>query len=83
MSFPPESGDRMFITTGRHHGILTVGALRQALQGVDDDIQVVVDDGADWFNNVGTVIVPGIEYEGAQWSAVTLIPGTEMDTRQF
>lgn len=61
--------------------ILTVGTLRRLLEGLDDDTHVVVAS-EDWYDNVATVAVPG-DPEFAEWSAVTLMPGEPLDTRQF
>lgn len=62
--------------------ILTVGALRRMLEGVDDDIHVVIDDGEYWWNNVNQVVIPADDM-GDEFSAVTLAQGDPVDSRQW
>jgi hypothetical protein len=77
--------DRRFeVTDCRGAEILTVGAFRQMIEGVPDDMQIVIDDKAEsWWNNVSEVIVPGSNPEIAEHSAITLVAGYPLDTRQF
>jgi hypothetical protein len=72
----PETLDRY----GR--AILTVGALRAMLEGVDDDLHVVLDDGDGWYLNVGGVIVPGDDEDLREYQCVTLMAGESFDSRQ-
>jgi hypothetical protein len=63
--------------------ILTVGRLREILDGIPDDFQVVVaqPDGG-WYWNVEKVIRPASDQSG-DYMAVTIFPGKEIDARQF
>ncbi len=85
------SGSKATITVHRHpvedqhhqvEGILTTGQLRKWLEGVADDVQVVLDDRDGWYDNVERVIVPAGDF-GGEFSAVTLCPGHSVDSRQF
>ena len=67
--------------------VLTVGALRKLLEGIDDSRHVVLDDGAGWYVNVEAVAVPEradkIDAVESDWMCVTFFPGTIFDSRQF
>jgi hypothetical protein len=62
--------------------ILDVSELRRILADVDGSKHVVIAT-PDWYVNVGEVVVPDPDWEHAEHSAVTLYPGTPLDTRQF
>lgn len=62
--------------------ILTVGELRTLLDGVEDDVQVVLATD-EWYVNVREVVVPGPNWELSEYSAVTIFPGVDVETRQF
>ena len=64
------------------HNVLTVKELREMLALADDDTQVVMDDGNDWFVNVGEIIVPG-KWDRGEFSCVTLMIGPGFDPRQL
>jgi len=58
-------------------GILTVGQLKEMLDGIDPETQVVI--GTDvWYNNVAGVHLP--EEDG--YVCVTFVQGDPYDTRQ-
>lgn len=66
---------------------LTVGALRRIIEGMDDEIHVVLSS-EDWFDNVDCVYAPppeGIpdDYVGTEWQCLTLFSGVSFDARQF
>lgn len=66
------------------HGILTVGFLRELLNGRSDQEQVVIATG-DWYTNVQAISVPhwvGDDNE-SDWSCVTLHLGNDFDSRQL
>ncbi len=65
------------------HGraILTVGVLRQLLEGLDNDTQVVMDDNEGWYNNIAVVGTTGDDDEC--YSALTFFNGSPCTTRQF
>lgn len=62
--------------------ILTVGQLRHILRDVPEHVHVVMDDGQGWYVNVGATIVPGADYERAEFLCVTFDRGDEYDSRQ-
>lgn len=65
------------------HGreILTVAQLREALDGVDGALHVVIDTG-DWYDNVKELVIPA-DTDGREYNCVTIFGGTPLDTRQF
>jgi hypothetical protein len=63
------------------YGILTVGALREMLEGVDPAVHVVMD-GEGWYHHVDVVIVPA-PVEPEDFQCVTLVPGEPFDARQI
>lgn len=65
--------------------ILTLGQLRAATAGLDDDVQIVVATD-DWYDNVASVEVPTYDNDGdlaGDYAAVTIFPGEPVDSRQF
>jgi hypothetical protein len=62
--------------------ILTVGALREMLNGVADDVHVVTDDTRGWYLNVSQVIAPGDDYDTNDFQCFTLVAGESYDARQ-
>jgi len=81
----PLGGDVVYVpvTLDRYgRAVLTVGELRAALDGVDDDLHVVLDDGDGWYDNVEHVIVPGTDSGLAEHTCVTLMRGDNYDARQ-
>lgn len=75
-------GDIVYDVADEHgRQILTVGTLREMLDGVDDDRHVLIAT-KDSYDNIKTVIVP-TNWETAEFSAVTIFPGDEYDSRQF
>jgi hypothetical protein len=65
--------------------ILTVGRLRQILDGRPDAEQVVMDDGDGWYVNVRGIGLPSADPDRhhSDWSALTLFAGEGIDPRQF
>lgn len=63
--------------------ILTVKSLREMLEGLDEHVQVVLDDGEEWYINVGSVIIPAGDPELQEFPCVTLFRGDPFDTRQI
>jgi hypothetical protein len=61
-------------------GILTVKMLKEILEPLNDEDQIVMGDEGSWYNNVDGVAVPN---EETGHSAVTLYPGEPFDTRQI
>jgi hypothetical protein len=57
---------------------MTVGDLRKIIEGMDDNIQVVIGTN-DWYSNIPTYNYP----DGDSYSALTLNMGVDCDTRQF
>ena len=67
--------------------ILTVGALRRMIDGMDDFTNVVITTD-DWFDNVAQVYAPPLDgfpddYTGSEWQCLTLFPGSTFDARQI
>jgi hypothetical protein len=66
---------------------LTIGQLRKAIEALPDDMQVLVGSApegayADWFNLSQTFGVP-TRADDSEWSAFTLFPVDNYDSRQF
>lgn len=67
--------------------ILTVGALRRIIEGMDDSTNVVLAT-SDWYDNVAIVHAPPLngipdDYTGSEWQCLTLFPGSSFDARQI
>lgn len=67
--------------------LLTVGQLREFIAGLDDDVQVVIDNNSmrgttdGWFTNVAYVGLPDDDME--VYMAVTLYGGAECSPNQW
>ena len=65
--------------TESKNGILTVGQLLKALEGLDANTQVVVGDSDGWYNNLEGFHTP----DGDGYEALTFVQGVPVDPRQF
>jgi hypothetical protein len=68
--------------------ILTVGDLRRIIDGMADDVNVVLDDHDGWYDNVSVIYAPPLngfpdDYIGTEWQCLTLLPGSTFDARQI
>jgi hypothetical protein len=65
--------------------ILTLGKFRELTKDLDDEVQIVIDDGADWWDNVKMIGLPDTDLEAYEspYSAISLQPGGPIDSRQF
>lgn len=60
-------------------GILTVGQLRELLNGFHEDTHVVIADDNGWYNNISMTALP----DGEGYCAVTFFVGDTFDARQI
>ena len=65
--------------TESKNGILTVGQLIKALEGLDANTQVVVGDSDGWYNNLEGFHIP---YDDG-YEAFIFFQGVPVDSRQF
>lgn len=76
----------MEIESKDEHGreMLTVGQLRQILDGLRDEILVVLDDGESWWHHVSFVGVPNADpADDSGYNALSFARGSALDTRDF
>ena len=67
---------------------LTVGELKKALEGLPDETQVLIGSQpencySDWFNVSKEIGIPDLTRDDSDYSAVTLFPVDNYDSRQF
>lgn len=65
--------------TKSKNGILTVGQLIKALEGLDANTQIVVGDSDAWYNNIEGFHAP----DDDGYTALTFVQGVPVDPRQF
>lgn len=60
-------------------GILTVGQLMKALEGLEESTQIVIGDLDGWYNNIDGFHTPSED----GYTALTFSQGDPVDSRQF
>ncbi len=67
---------------------LTLGELREATRELPDDVQILLapspaDSYSEWFNASKEIGIPDLLRDDSEYSAVTLFPVDNYDSRQF
>jgi hypothetical protein len=67
---------------------LTIGELRKAIEGLPDNVQILIGEQpknsySEWFNVSKEIGIPDLTRDDSDYSALTLFPVNNYDSRQF